>query len=251
MKYVLITGGATGLGRSFANGFADLGYNLIITSRNFDNLALAKKEIELKYSNKVQIFVADLTDKNARKSLYEYTSHYNLEVLINNAGVGYSESFYDGEKEKEANIIDLNVIAFEEVFKHYYQVFVDKKGGRIINVSSLSSFIPGAYSATYSASKAFVTNLSLAVREEAKKHNVIVQTLAPGSFKSNFYKTAGTKKNSYKANPNRIARKAIESKKGLIIPGFKSKWIYFLTKILPKSFLIKLSGVRQKSKKEK
>lgn len=251
MKYVLVTGGATGLGRSFANGFADLGYNLILTSRNFNNLALAKKEIELKYSNKVQIFVADLTNAAARKNLYEYTSHYNLEALINNAGVGYSESFYHGEKEKEDNILNLNIIAFQEIFKHYYQVFVDKKAGRIINVSSLSSFIPGAYSALYSASKAFVTNLSLAVREEAKKHGVNIQTLASGSFKSEFYKTAGTKESSYKANPNRIARKAIESKKGLIIPGFKTKCIYFLTKILPKSFIIKLSGVRQKGKKDK
>ena len=68
MSYALITGGATGLGRGFSNALADLGYNLIITSRNYNNLVTAKKEIEQKYSNKVQIFVADLTDEMARKT---------------------------------------------------------------------------------------------------------------------------------------------------------------------------------------
>src|SRR5690554_2928748 len=107
MSYALITGGATGLGRGFSNALSDLGYNLIITSRNYNNLITAKKEIELKYSNKVQIFVADLTDENARKNLFEYTNFYNVEIIINNAGVGYSENFYLGEKEKEETIIDL------------------------------------------------------------------------------------------------------------------------------------------------
>lgn len=250
MKYALITGGATGLGRGFANAFADLGYNLILTSRNFANLAEAKKEIELKYSNKVLIFVADLTDKNIRKNLFDYTKHYNLEVVINNAGVGYSESFYEGKESKEEAVIKLNVVAAQAILKNYYQEFVAKKNGRIINVSSLASFIPSAYSATYGASKAYLTHLSLAVRAEAKEHNVVIQTLAPASIKTEFYKTAGTKKKAYKGNPNKIARKAIESKRGLIIPGFKAKTIYVLTKILPKPLLIKCSARRQKNKKE-
>lgn len=250
MKYAVITGGATGLGRGFANELSDLGYNLIITSRKFNNLVAAKKEIEEKYSNKVQIFVADLKDENARKNLFEYTKHYNVEVLINNAGIGYNESFLLGKKEKEENILNLNIKASHYIFKHYYQLFISKNLGRIINVSSLASFIPNPYAATYIASKAYLTSLSLAVAVEAKKHNVVVQTLTPANIKSEFYKTAGTKKTSYKANPNKIARKAVESKKKLIIPGFKAKCYYFLIKVLPKNLMIKLSGFRQKNKKE-
>lgn len=251
MSYALITGGATGLGRGFANALADLGYNLILTSRNFDNLVKAKSEIEKKYYNRVQIFVADLTEEDCRKKLYEYTTHYDLDVVINNAGVGYSESFLKGSLETEIDLVKLNIEGLHCVFKHYYKRFTANKKGRIINVSSLSAFIPGAYNATYSASKAYVANLSLAVRNEAKKHGVNVQVVAPGSFKSEFYKKAGTKEKSYTANPNKIAKKAVESKRGLIIPGFKSKLIYFGSKILPKNLLVRLSGKRQLKKKEK
>lgn len=250
MSYALITGGATGLGRGFAHALSDLGYNLILTSRNFTNLAEAKRSIEEKYSNRVQIFVADLTNSNLRTNLFEYTKHYDVEVVVNNAGVGYSESFFNGETIKEQAIIDLNIQASHDIFKHYYKEFINKKAGRIINVSSLSSFIPSPYSATYGASKAYLTSLSLAVREEGKKHNVEIQTLTPASIKTDFYKTAGTKKKSYKGNAFKVAKKAVESKKSLIIPGFKAKTIYFFTKILPRNLLIKLSGRRQKNKKE-
>lgn len=250
MSYALITGGATGLGRGFSNALSDLGYNLIITSRNYNNLITAKKEIELKYSNKVQIFVADLTDENARKNLFEYANFYDVEIVINNAGVGYSENFYLGEKEKEETIIDLNVTANHFIFKHYYSKFVKQQTGRIINVSSISSFIPTPHNATYSASKAYLTSLTLAVAEEAKDHNVIVQVLAPGSIKTDFYKTAGTKEKTYKGNPNKIARLAVESTKKLILPGLKTKLYYFLFKFMPRSLMTKISGKRQKNKKE-
>lgn len=250
MKYALITGGATGLGRGFSNALSDLGYNLIITSRNYNNLINAKKEIELKYSNKVQIFVADLTDENSRKNLFEYTKFYNVEVLINNAGAGYSEEFLKGFEDKEKKIINLNVSASHFIFKHYYELFCEKENSRIINVSSLASFVPTPYAATYSASKAYLTSLSLAVAEEAKEYNVIVQTLAPTSIKTDFHKTAGTKAKSYKGNPNKIARLAIESKKKLILPGFKAKLYYFLIKVLPRGLMIKIVSRRQKNKKE-
>ncbi len=249
MSYALITGGATGLGRGFSNALADLGYNLIITSRNYNNLVTAKKEIEQKYSNKVQIFVADLTDEMARKNLYEYTKFYDVDVLINNAGVGYSENFLDGKLEKEAAIINLNVEAAHYIFKHYYQEFIEKKKGRIINVSSIASFIPCSYAATYGASKAYLTSLSLAVSLEAKAHNVKVQTLAPGSIKTDFYKTAGTKEKSYRGNPNKIARKAIESKKPLILPGFKAKLMYFCIRIFPRCLVQRITARGQKRKK--
>ena len=69
MSVALITGGATGIGRGFANKLADQGYNLILTSRNLENLALAQKEIQNKYHVKVLIYVADITKEEARKKL--------------------------------------------------------------------------------------------------------------------------------------------------------------------------------------
>ncbi|NLN50800.1 MAG: SDR family NAD(P)-dependent oxidoreductase [Acholeplasmataceae bacterium] len=251
MKYALITGGATGIGRGFANALSDIGYNLILTSRNLDNLAQAKKEIEKKYSNKVQIFICDLTLPEMRKKLFNYTSNYNVSVVINNAGIGYSSDFYSGDLEREKYLIELNLIALHDVFKHYYQIFYDQKSGRIINVSSLGSLFPGPNAATYFANKAYVTSLTRSVAIEARKQGVEVQVLCPGSTKTQFYKTAGTKPTSYRGNPNAVARKAVESKRVMIVPGFKAKAIHLLTKILPSALIGRIAYYRQRRKKVK
>lgn len=250
MKYVLITGGATGIGRGFSNAFADLGYNLIITSRNKDNLAAAKKEIEKKYSVKVFIFIADLTDENKRKELLEYASNYNITALVNNAGIGEANSFIDADYNKERQLIDLNIIALHHLFKHFYQLFTEKGEGRIINVSSMASFTAGPYAATYYATKAYVTSLTKAVSFEAKTHNVNIQAVCPGSTKTNFYLTAGTKEKFYKKNPDYVARMAVESNKTIIVPGLKNKINYVLIKFLPYKLIMRVAAKRQLKQKK-
>lgn len=249
MSYALITDGAIGLGRSFSNALADIGYNLIITSKVFNDLAKAKKEIEQKYSNKVQIFVSDLSSENSRKNLFEYTKHYNVEVVINNENVNYSLSFEDGLVLEEKELFKLNVEASHCVFKHYYKKFILNDFGRIINVSSLSGFIPTPYNATYAASRAYLTSLSLAVAKEAKTNNVLVQTLAVRDNKK-IVKEGLIKDNTYKGNLNKVARKAIESKRSLILPTFKTKLSYFFIKILPRNLMIKLNKRKPVNKKE-
>lgn len=250
MKYIIITGGATGLGRGFSNAFADLGYNLIITSRNLDNLATAKKEIEKKYSNKVLLFVADLTDVKKRNELIDYTNNYNVVGLVNNAGIGESNSFFDSDYNKELEVINLNIIALHDLFKKFYIKFKEKGEGRIINVSSLASFTPGPYAATYYATKSYVTSLTKSVSYEAKKSNVLVQAVCPGSIKTNFHSTAGTKEKYYKKNPNIVARKAVDSNRTIIVPGFKNKLIYLFSKILPYKFVSYFSAKRQLKQKK-
>lgn len=250
MKYVLITGGATGIGRGFSNAFADLGYNLIITSRNLNNLAQTKKEIEEKYSVKVLVFIADLTLMKSRLELLQYAKNYNIVALVNNAGIGEANSFLESDLNKELQLIDLNIIALQHLFKHFYKVFEKKGEGRIINVSSMASFTAGPYAAAYYATKAYVTSLTKAVSYEAKKHNIIVQALCPGSTKTNFHLTAGTNPKYYKKNPNYVARIAVESNKTIIIPGFKNKLNYILLKFLPYKLTMKVTARRQLKQKK-
>ncbi len=233
MKYVLITGGATGIGRGFAHAFADLGYNLILSSRNLDSLGQAKKEIEEKYSVQVLIYIADLKEEQARLGLINYVNNYTIECVVNSAGIGEANAFDKSSFEKEKDLIDLNIVGLHHLFKHFYTRFKERGSGRIINVSSLASFVDGPYAATYYATKAYVTSLTKAVATEAKKSGVIVQAFCPGNTKSNFHMTAGTKPKYYKANPLISTRKAVESKRTVIVPGFKNKLIYVLLKFLP------------------
>ncbi|MCK9166017.1 MAG: SDR family NAD(P)-dependent oxidoreductase [Acholeplasmatales bacterium] len=241
----LITGGATGIGYGFARVFSDLGYDLILTSRNLNNLVNAKRELEHKYHNKVMIFVADLTKEADRKSLFNYTSNYSLDAFVNNAGRGLSKDFLEADFKDEEEIINLNVIAFQALLKHYLKIMVTNKSGRIINVSSLAGFFAGPGSATYYASKAYNNSLVNAIIKENKEKAVFIQLVCPGATKSNFHLLAKTKEKSYKYDPYIVAYKAVSSKKELVIPGFKSKLIYFFSKIIPRKIFVRLVYKRQ------
>lgn len=252
MSYAVITGGATGLGRSFSNYLADKGYDIILVSRSLEHLAKAQKEIQMKYKVKVQIYVGDLSSEAFMMKFIEFTKPYDIEVLINNAGFGHSEAFLDSPLEKELNMIDLNIKALHHLTKYFYQYFSEKEKGRIINVSSLASFIPGPYASTYYATKAYVTSLTVALAYEAKqnKNNVKIQAFCPGALKTNFHQTALTKPNHYKTSPDRVAFYALHSKKVIIIPTIKEKIAYSLIKLLPIHFMIRFAAAGQKRKQK-
>lgn len=252
MSYALVTGGAIGLGRSFSELLADRGYDLILTSRSLEHLATAQKEIQSKYRVKVQIFIGDLSKADFRDKLIEFVSPYDIEILINNAGFGHNDLFESSPLEKEFQMVDLNIKALQHLMKHFYSYFKDKKGGRIINVSSLAGFVPGAYASTYYASKAYVTSLTRAVAYEAKvtKSNVRVQALCPGPLKTQFFETAGTDIKFYKKDPKMAAREALDAKRVVIVPGFKEKIAHGLLKIMPTGFSVRFAGFGQKRKKK-
>lgn len=252
MSYAVITGGSVGLGRSFSNLLADKGYNLVLVSRHLEHLALAQKEIQQKYKVKVQIYVGDLSDRMFIAKFIEFTKPYDIEVLINNAGFGHNDSFSVASLEKELDMIDLNIKALQELMKYFYRLFKTQKKGRIINVSSLAGFVPGPYASTYYATKAYVNSLTRAVAYEARKEhsNVLVQALCPGPLKTSFHETAGTNPKHYKRNPDSAARAALDSKRVIIIPGFKEKIAHILLKFVPTSLSLRLAGVGQKRKKQ-
>ena len=253
MSYAIITGGATGLGRSFSNLLADRGYDLVLVSRSLEHLAAAQKEIQAKYKVKVQIYVGDLSNREFLHKFIEFVKPYDIEVLINNAGFGHNDAFSLSPLDKELNMIDLNIKALHELLKHFYQVFKLNGKGRIINVSSLAGFVPGPYASTYYATKAYVNSLTRAVAYEAKKEdsNVIIQALCPGPLKTDFFKNAGTNPMHYKKHPDVAARLALDSKKVIIIPGFKEKIAHVLLKIFPTSLSLRFAGMGQKRKRVK
>lgn len=242
----LVTGGASGIGLSFSKRLADLGYDLILVGRTLETLASAQKDIQEKYKVKVQIFICDVTKEESRQKLYDYASNYDVELVINNAGQGLSADFHVASMADELTMINLNIIALQAIMKHFYQLFVEKKRGRIINISSIAGCVPGAGAATYYASKAYVTSLTRAVAAEAKDHQVVVQVVCPGPTKSNFHEHAKTKAKAYKQNPDKLALKALDSKRTVVVVGFSNKLIHVVSKLLPQAWLAAFVKGRQK-----
>lgn len=195
---VLITGAASGIGRAFADIFAGDGYDMVIVGRNLEKMNAMKAEYEEKYGNSVVTVQKDLSKDNAAQEVFDEVKSQgiDIDVLINNAGVGDYGRFVDIPWQKERDLAGLNMISLMHMM-HLYAADMEKRGGgKILNLSSIAAFGPGPYMPMYYASKAFVFSLSQAVSKEMEDTGVTVTCLCPGPTATNFEKEADMKENN-------------------------------------------------------
>ena len=187
--YALITGASSGIGYESAKILASKGYNLIITARSIDKLNKLSDEIKETYKKEVVIIPLDISKRESLAELFEKTKDYDIEVVINNAGLGKVGMFNEVTDAEDFNMIDINVTAMHMVLKHYADIM---EHGYILTVSSIAGFAPGPKMATYYATKNYIRSYAEALRFELKKmkKDVGVTILAPGPVNTNFNDTA-------------------------------------------------------------
>lgn len=186
----LVTGASGGIGMALAREHAQRGGDLVLVARSEQPMQDLKAELESKHGIKVTVLVADLMDPAAAAQVFAETEAQNLhiDVLINNAGLGGHGKFYERKLEDDLNMIQLNITTLTTLTHLYLQAMVSRGKGKILNVSSTASFMPGPLQGVYYASKAFVTSFSQAIAEELKGTGVTVTALCPGAVKSSFQK---------------------------------------------------------------
>lgn len=195
-KVALITGASSGIGREMATIHAERGGDLVIVARREDKLNTLKSELENQYGINVSVMVKDLSDLNAPMEIYDAVKAAGIEVeyLINNAGFGGRGKFHEREWEKDLSMIQVNVLALTALTRLFLSDFVARNSGRILNVSSTASIMPGPLQAVYYATKAYVTSFSNAIAEELHDTNVTVTALMPGATETEFASTSGMDK---------------------------------------------------------
>ena len=207
-KMALITGASSGIGREFAHIHAANGGDLVIIARNEKKLTALKQELKNKYQTKAKVIVRDLTEADAPAAIYKICKDSGLRIdyLINNAGFGGMGAFYQRDMQKDISMIKLNIIALTKLTRLFITDFISRNQGKILNVSSTASFVPGPFQAVYYATKAYVTFFSNAVSEELRETNVTVTNLMPGATKTNFGKISGMDKTAMFENPANARR---------------------------------------------
>lgn len=190
MKYVLITGASSGIGKELAKKIAMQGYGLILVARRQQLLLDLKQEIEESYGTEVHVLAKDITVNT--KEIYDYCQDNKLdvEILVNNAGYGLYGKFCEQDLSRSLGMVDLNIKALVELTYYFVQDMKKNKKGHILNVGSVASFEPGPYMAIYYATKSFVLNFSLALREELKNDGINVSVLCPAPTKTEFFDVA-------------------------------------------------------------
>ncbi|MEM7056409.1 MAG: SDR family oxidoreductase [Pseudomonadota bacterium] len=197
MKNVaLITGASNGIGRELAHIHAERGGDLIAVATNSERLDALKSDLEGKNGVNVMVIVQDLTVDGAARQVFDTVSEAGVEVdlLINNAGFGGQGRFDEREWQDDLAMIQLNIIALTELTRHFLPGFVARNRGRILNVSSTASLLPGPLQAVYFATKAYVTSFSNALSGELHDSAVTVTNLMPGATETGFANTAGLEK---------------------------------------------------------
>ncbi len=243
----LITGASRGIGYEFARVFAENKYNLILTARNADNLERIKNELENKFGIEVIIISKDLSDiKQVElfcKELDE--SNAEIDVLVNNAGIGLYGRHSDTIAERELSMINLNITALTYLTKHFLQGMLERRKGYILNVASTAAFKPGPMMAVYYATKSYVLTYSESLAAELKGKGVSVTAFCPGPTETDFFKNAtdGNAKDM-KLKKYMSARDAalygydaMLKKKLIAVPGLTNKLINNAIKFIPRNIL--------------
>lgn len=248
-KTALITGASSGIGKEFARIHASKGGDIVIVARREEKLKELKSELEKNHNVKVMILVKDLTSAEAASEIYNEVKKAGVKVdyLINNAGFGGRGKFHERAWEQDLAMINLNVVALTALTRLFLPDFVKRNEGKILNVSSTASLMPGPLQAVYYATKAYVTSFSNGIAEELHDTNITVTALLPGATESEFAKTSGMDKTNLFSNTSSAKDVAREGYNGMmegklnVIAGvtFSQRMMMGMAPVLPKKMLLR------------
>lgn len=185
-----ITGGAGSMGLSTAIAFAKQGADVIITDVREDGINKAVEEFNRATGKEVHAIVHDLSDLEKTKSLFNEAEKKfgNIDILVNNAGVIDKNEGTPFENMSESQLDRVLNINFKSQFFLTQQALpkmVERKFGRIINVSSIVAFTGNPGHVNYSSSKAAIIALTKTVALECARKGVTANCIAPGAIETN------------------------------------------------------------------
>lgn len=233
-KTALITGASVGIGLEFCKLFARDGYDLVLVARSQDKLEQLAKSLREEFKITAQVIAKDLAKADSAQSLFDETQAkgIQIDVLVNNAGIGTSGKFTDLDLEGELNMIQLNVTSLVSLCHLFGKEMSKNKQGKILNVASTASFQPGPFMANYYASKSYVLLFSEALHEELSKDGVSVTALCPGPTATDFFTAADMTSTNLAKSPlimpaNKVARigyDALNKGKAVVVSGWMN-WL--------------------------
>ncbi len=203
-KNAVVTGGARGIGLAIAQALAAAGAGVAICARSQENIDSALTQLTGTSKSKVVAKVADVRDSTEVSRFFEQVDRElgQLDIVVNNAGVGIFKSAAELTVEEWRKTLDTNLSGVFYCCKEALHRFRNR-GGYIINISSLAGKNAFAGGAAYNASKFGLNGLSEAIMLDHRNENVKVSYILPGSVATDFSSNSGGEK--WKIAPADIA----------------------------------------------
>ena len=238
MTTALVTGATAGIGAEFARQLAGRGHDLVLVARDATRLEAHATQLRA-YGVAVEVLPADLAGDEGCARV-EWRCGEGVDVLVNNAGSGTRGAFHEVPREDEEHLLRLNVRAVMRLTHAALPSMLARGSGSIVNVSSVAGFAPGVRGATYSASKAWVTNFSESLHRQLEGQGVEVLVLCPGFTRTEFHRRADLDVSDV---PERLWLRAddvvraclkdLDAGRSLSVPGAQYKAIVAVTRLPP------------------
>ncbi len=251
-KTVLLTGASGGIGLEMARVLGREGARLVLIARSVDRLEAVANEIRsMPGAGAVETISADLTRAGACDEIYRKAAGLgNIDVLINNAGVGEYGVFAEQDAGAVEQLLQLNINALTRLTRLVLPSMIARRSGRVVNIASMAGFQPFPYMTVYAASKAYVIDFSFGLYEELRGSGVGVTCICPGTTRTGFFDRGGFDHRRGEflgmgANAADVAHecvRAIAAGKRLFVPGFNNRMASVFQRLLPARFLARMLG---------
>ncbi len=250
-KKVLITGAASGIGRATALAFARQGATLLLCDVDAQGLEALRQQLA-SAGGTCFTYCMDVTDAVGMATLAAqvHFSHGVIDVLINNAGIGYLGRFLDSDLNHWQRVMNINLMGVVHGCYSFIPHMVEAGGPRqVINVASAAALFPSPSMAAYAASKHAVYGLSEVLKMELSDTQVQVTTVCPGVINTpivahhgniapsvnreqiarlqDYYRRKG-------CNPDQVARsmvRAVQEGRDLVLVGPFARLIFQLRRL--------------------
>lgn len=216
-KTAVVTGASSGIGLCFCRELASRGCNLVMVSNQKSELEHYSSEIARQYGVRIDCLELDLCVKDVADRLRQFLESraIKVDILINNAGIFSFRPVEDLDVRRVECYIDLHVRAVTMLSREFARLFRNQGNGMILNMSSMSCWMPMPGIAMYSATKAYIRVFSRALHYEMRDYGVSVTVACPGGIATDLF---GLPSNLQRLavrikaldTPRRFARKCID-----------------------------------------
>jgi uncharacterized protein len=226
----LVTGASSGIGAELARGLARRGHGVTLVARRAERLEQLSAELSAGHGVRAEVVACDLGSEASRDELLAELGRRGLtvEVLVNNAGFGSGGRFDRIPRERELEMVRLNVEAVVDLCARVVPELVARERGAVLNVASTAAFQPLPRQATYGATKAFVLSFSEALHADLQGTGVSATALCPGPVRTEFAEQAGIDEAAqgvpsvFWTDPDFVAEeglKGMERNRRVVVPG--------------------------------
>jgi short-subunit dehydrogenase len=251
-QWALVTGASSGIGEAFARTLAARGRDVVLVARSADVLERLAGELREEHGVAALVLPRDLARPDAAARIAAALEEHRIEVdlLVNNAGIGGLERFDATPPERVTAQVHVNVTAATELIAALLPGMVARGGGAIVNIASLASFYPVPYMAVYSATKHYLLALGLSLREELRGTGVRVLTVCPGAVDTNFPTANGMvydreRARRFFAPPSLVVDQslaALDRDRGYVVPDRRNVVWAHLTPRRPRKLIARVVG---------